>query len=285
MALEIERAKDIGFCYGVRRAIEILEKAVAERGQLETLGAVVHNQQVLDRLSRIGINVANGINDIKGKVIAISSHGVSPGIEDELKSRGLEVIDTTCPFVHRAQIMARRLAEAGFFVVIYGEANHPEVQGLLGWAGGKGIATLDSKSISTPEPVPRRLGILSQTTQIQSDFTNFFKELIDLAFMRDSEFRAIDTICHDIRKRQVDALELAQRVGLMLVVGGRSSANTNHLAELCAKIAETYHIETAEEIQESWFGGKQRIGVTSGASTADQTIDEVMERLKKLSAG
>jgi 4-hydroxy-3-methylbut-2-en-1-yl diphosphate reductase len=282
MALEIEKAANTGFCFGVRRAIDMLEKAVAECGKLETMGAVVHNQQVLQRLAEIGITVAGDIEDIKGNVVAISSHGVSPQVEAELKKRKLNVIDTTCPSVHRAQVTARRLAEDGFLVVIYGDANHPEVKGLLGWAGGKGIATLDSKFVSTLDHIPRRMGVLSQTTQIHSSFVDFIKAVIDSAFIRDSEFRAIDTICHDIRERQVDALELAKKVDLMLVIGGRSSANTRHLADLCATVTETHHIETAGDIQESWLKGKRRVGVSSGASTADQTIDEVLARLAEL---
>lgn len=282
MGLKIEKAADMGFCFGVRRAIEMLEKAVAERGRVETLGAVVHNQQVLQRLANIGITVANGIDDIKGGVIAISSHGISPDVEAELRARKLDIIDTTCPFVHRAQVMARRLAESGFCVVIYGDANHPEVKGLLGWAGSSSVATIDNGFVAELDHIPRRLGVLSQTTQIQSCFTEFVKAIIDSAFTRDSELRVIDTICHDIRKRQADALELAKKVDLMLVVGGRSSANTRHLADLCSTVAETHSVETAEDIQPSWFKGKRCIGITSGASTADTTIDEVLTRLETL---
>jgi 4-hydroxy-3-methylbut-2-enyl diphosphate reductase len=282
MALRIEKAGEMGFCYGVRRAIEMLEKAVAGKGRVETLGAVVHNQQVLQRLADIGITVAKSVEDIKGKTIAISSHGISPEVEAVLKSRKLDIIDTTCPFVHRAQVTARRLADADFLVVIYGDANHPEVKGLLGWAGGKGVATIDSNFVSGLKRLPRRIGILSQTTQIPGHFVRFVKETIDSTFTRDSEIRIIDTICHDIRKRQVDALELAKKVDLMLVVGGRSSANTRHLADLCASITETHHIETAEDLADSWFNGKRRIGVTSGASTADQTIDGVLAKLGTL---
>jgi len=280
--VEIEKAPDIGFCFGVRRAVDMLEKVVAERGRLETLGAVVHNQQVLERLERMGVTVARDIKDIRGDAVAISSHGVSPQVEAELKAKELDIINTICPAVHRAQVTARRLAEAGFLVVIYGEANHPEVKGLLGWAGDKGIATMDSSFISGLGRIPRRIGILSQTTQIPSQFVAFLKEVLDSAFTRDSEFRAIDTICHDIRKRQADALDLAKKVDIMLVIGGRSSANTRHLAELCATVTETHHIETADDIRRSWFRGKRHIGVTSGASTADQTIDEVLVRMAEL---
>jgi len=280
--VKIEKTKEIGFCYGVKRAIDILERLARERGGVETLGAVVHNQQVLQRLAEIGVRVVPGIDDIRGNTVAISSHGASPEVEEKLQARHIQVVNTTCPFVHRVQIAARRLARSGFFVIIYGDADHTEVKSVLGWAGGKGVATLDENLVARLDPLPRRLGILSQTTQIPAHFTQFVKRLIDLVFTRDSELRIIDTICHDIRRRQAEALDLAGRVDLMLVIGGRGSANTGRLTELCSKVTETHLIETAEEISPAWFRGKKRIGVTSGASTPEQTIDEVLTRLASL---
>ena len=280
MAPRIEKAKGIGFCFGVRRALNILEKAARERGTVETLGAIVHNQPVLDRLAGIGVRIASGVDDIQGSVVAISAHGVSPQLEQEIKSRHIEVIDTTCPFVHRAQIAARRLARAGFFTIVYGDAHHPEVKGVLGWAGGRGMATVDEQLVTGLKPLPRRLGILSQTTQIPEHFNEFVVQLISHTLGKDSELRIVDTICHDIRERQAQALELARRVGLMLVIGGHDSANTNRLAQLCSEVTRTYLIETAAEIQTSWLEGEHRIGITAGASTADETIDEVVTRLE-----
>ena len=280
--MKIEKTGEIGFCFGVKRAIDILEKVAGERGGVETLGAVVHNQQVLQRLAEVGVRVAQGLDDIRGGVVAISSHGISPKLEEESRTRHIDIVDTTCPFVHRLQTAARRLAKNGFLVIIYGDADHTEVKGVLGWAGDKGLATLDEQVIARLEPLPRRLGVLSQTTQIPAHFTEFVKRLIDSAFTRDSELRIIDTICHDIRKRQAQALELAGRVDLMLIIGGRGSANTNRLAELCSASTQTYLVETAEEINPSWFQGKKHVGITSGASTAEQTIDEVIAGLEAL---
>ena len=280
--MKIEKTGEIGFCFGVKRAIDILERVAGERGEVETLGAVVHNQQVLQRLTEIGVRVAQGIDDIRGDVVAVSSHGIAPKVEEKIQARHIEIVDTTCPFVHRLQTAARRLAQAGFLVIIYGDADHTEVKGVLGWANGKGLATLDDKVVAKLDPLPRRLGVLSQTTQIPANFTEFVKRLIDSAFTRDSELRIIDTICHDIRKRQAQALELAGRVDLMLIIGGRGSANTNRLAELCSVSTETHLIETAEEISPAWFQGKNNIGITSGASTAEQTIDDVLTKLEGL---
>jgi len=277
--MRIEKAEGIGFCFGVKRAINILERVTCERGGVETLGATVHNQQVLQRLDEMGVRVASSVDDIQGDTVVISSHGVAPSLEAEIRARHINTIDTTCPFVHRAQLAARRLAQSGFFVIVYGDVNHPEVKGILGWASGKGLATLEDKFIVGFNHLPRRLGILSQTTQIPAHFTEFVKKIIDSAFAKDSELRIIDTICHDVMERQAAALKLAKKVDLMLVIGGHTSANTNHLVQLCSTATKTYLIETVGEIQPSLLQGYYHIGITAGASTAEQTINEVLVKL------
>ncbi|MFC2002331.1 4-hydroxy-3-methylbut-2-enyl diphosphate reductase [Chloroflexota bacterium] len=278
--MKIEKPDKTGFCFGAKRAIDIIEEAAREHGGMETLGQLVHNQQVLQRLAEIGVKVAKDLDDIQGDTVAISTHGISPQLEAEIRGRHIGIINTTCPFVHRAQLAAQRLAESGFFVVVFGEANHPEVKGILGWTKGKGLATLDENPIATLDPLPRRIGVLSQTTQIPAHFTEFIKKLIDCAFTKDSELRIIDTICHDIRERQEAAANLASKVDLMFVIGGRNSANTNHLAQLCSKITETHLIETADEIQPSRLQGHHHIGITTGASTDERTINEVVAKLE-----
>lgn len=278
----IKKADKIGLCFGIRRAIDIIDKVVSERGSVETLGAIAHNQHVVQSLAEKGVRVAKNINGIKGDTIVIASHGVSPQVLEELQARHLNIVDATCPFVHRPQLAARRLAESGFLVVIYGDASHAEVKGILGWANGKGIAALDAKSITKLDPLPRRLGILSQTTQIPANFNEFVKKLIDTALTRDSEFRVIDTICHDTRERQAATVKLAHEVDMMLIIGSKGSANTNRLAELCSGITEVCFVESASEIEPSKIRGNQRIGITAGASTPEQTIDEAVKKLKTI---
>jgi len=282
MGLKIEKAAGIGFCFGVRRAIDILERVARERGGVETLGAAVHNQQVLSRLAGLGVRIVGSVAEIQGDTVAISSHGVGPQVMAQVRGRHIDIVDTTCPFVRRAQIAARRLADAGFYTIIYGDESHPEVKGILGWAGGKGVSTLDETVITRLDRLPRRLGILSQTTQIPARFTQFVRKIIDAALVKDAELRIIDTICHDIRQRQLAALELAGGVDLIMVIGGHNSANTRHLVELCSAATKTYLVETAREIQPSWLEGQQRIGITAGASTDEQTIDEVLKKLAAL---
>jgi len=281
--VRIERAADLGFCFGVRRALGILEDTARQKGGVETLGALVHNQQVMSRLNGLGIKTVNDVSEITGRTVIVSSHGVGPKVLQEIRDRGIEIVDTTCPFVQRAQIAARRLLEAEFFTIIYGDVNHPEVRGILGWADGHGIATLSAADLDTID-LPRHIGLLSQTTQVPARFIDFAKKVTEKAMVKDAELRLVDTVCHDIRLRQAAALELAGRADLMLVIGGHHSANTRHLVDLCASKTETHLVETETEIDPSWLAGKELVGITAGASTAPETIDGVVRRLANLKA-
>ncbi|MCX6003727.1 MAG: 4-hydroxy-3-methylbut-2-enyl diphosphate reductase [Chloroflexi bacterium] len=284
MSVRIEKAAGTGFCFGVRRTITALEKIAGERGGVETLGAVVHNQPVLQRLAGLGITAVETLDKINGDTVAIGAHGVGPEVADEIKRRKLKIVDTTCRFVQRAQSVAQRLSKSGFFVIVYGDANHPEVKGILAWAGDKGIATLDIKVITELNPLPKRIGVLAQTTQIPANFNEFIKQLVDITLNKDSELHIVDTICHDIRRRQELAQKLAEKVDLMFVVGDHTSANTNRLAELCSRLTKAHLIETAEEIQLKWLRGHKHIGITGGASTAEETVNEVLAKLEKLTS-
>jgi 4-hydroxy-3-methylbut-2-enyl diphosphate reductase len=279
MKLIVDKAPEIGFCFGVRRAIDMLEQAAHEHGQLETLGAVVHNDQVLRRLNRMGVSVITSVHDAKSQVVAISSHGVSPQVEAEIKAKKVKVIDTTCPSVRRVQAAAQKLTQEGFFVVIFGDAQHPEVKGILGWTQGKGLATLDVKPFLNFPDIPHRLGILAQTTQIQEAYVEFVKEILDLSLAGDSEIRILNTLCNNTRNRQSQSLDLANRNEIMLVVGGKSSANTRRLFELCSGVTETHLIEKAEDIDPEWVIGKKQVGITR-TSTPDETIEDVVKYLE-----
>jgi 4-hydroxy-3-methylbut-2-en-1-yl diphosphate reductase len=283
MNFEIEKASRTGFCFGVKRAIDLLTKAATQYGEVEVLGAIVHNQQVTERLAAGGIKVAPGINDIKGEIAAIGSHGVSPQIESVMKSRFRVIVDTTCPFVRRAQNTARQLTDDGFMTIIYGEKEHPEVKGILGFTNDKGIVTLDTDFLIDPEKLPKKIGVLSQTTQVPAHFIEFSQQILGSLLEKDVELRFTDTICHDIRERQQSALAVARRVDLMMVVGSHTSANSNHLADLCATVTQSHLVETATGIDRTWLKNCRRVGVTSGSSTAEETVNEVIAKLKELS--
>ncbi|OGO03537.1 MAG: 4-hydroxy-3-methylbut-2-enyl diphosphate reductase [Chloroflexi bacterium RBG_13_53_26] len=281
--MDIEKATEIGFCFGVKRALKILEDTIRDHGEVETLGPVVHNQQVVDKFSQIGVKVVTAPDQIKGNVAVIPSHGVSPNMLEELASRGLKIMDTTCPNVRKAQTAARELSEAGFWVIIFGDPTHPEVKGILGWAGHRGMATLDSKSITKLDELPSRLGILSQTTRNPAQFVDFVDNIIGSLTSQIDELRIINTLCNITKNRQTAALELAKKVSLMIVVGGRNSANTRCLAQVCSSTGtETHHIETADEIKDAWLKGQGSIGITTGTSIPHSVIDEVMLKLEEM---
>jgi 4-hydroxy-3-methylbut-2-en-1-yl diphosphate reductase len=282
-AIQIKQAREIGFCFGVRRAIKIILDASTEHKGIATLGPIVHNRSVVDKLRERGIEVVSDTAHITGNTIAVSSHGVSPDRLAELGSKNLTVMDTTCPNVRSAQKAAQKLAEDGFFVVIFGEASHPEVKGLLGWAGKNALATQQAKELGELKS-PARLGILAQTTQSQAGFEQFVKDILTLTFDKTHEVRVINTLCRETVKRQEAALELAGESDLVIVVGGLNSANTKRLSEMCAPIVETHLIENAGEIDKLWLKGKTRIGITAGASTPDEAIREVVSRLSELAA-
>jgi len=280
--MEIIKADEIGFCTGVRRAIKIIELAARHLDGLQTLGPIVHNQQVVDKLAESGVTVADSIDQVQGDTIAISSHGVSPQVLDEAKARGLTIVDTTCPFVRRAQNAVKKLSREGLFVIVFGDESHPEVQGVLGYSKGDSLATI---ALPKFDRIPQRIGLLSQTTQSFPGFSKFVSSFIQHYLEAAAEIRVINTICNATRRHQQAALKLARQVDLMLVVGSMKSANTRRLAEICTPIVPTYHIETASDIDPTWWSDKkmQRVGITAGASTPDDTIEEVIKSLKKIS--
>jgi 4-hydroxy-3-methylbut-2-enyl diphosphate reductase len=282
--MRIEKAKEMGFCFGVRRALKLVEKAAHEYGSVETWGALVHNQQIIHSLTQRGITAMESLDEVRGSIVAIPSHGLGPQMVEEIQARGLRILDTTCPIVRKAQIAAKELAQAGFWVIVFGDKDHPEVKGLLGWAEGKGIATLDSEMVKKFDLAPQ-VGILSQTTQSSTRFACFLTRLISSSLPQVKELRIVNTICDATRKRQEAALELAGRVDLMIVIGGRNSANTQCLAEACASTGvKTYHVEQAGEIEPEMILSQDRIGITAGASTPDQVIQEVLLHLEALNA-
>jgi 4-hydroxy-3-methylbut-2-enyl diphosphate reductase len=282
--MEIIKAREMGFCFGVRRAVEMMEEAAEKLGGITSLGSTVHNRQVVERLREAGVDVVTDLKQIDGRPVAVTAHGVGPQISAALGEIGVTVVDTTCPIVTRSQQWARHLAREGFAVIVFGDPDHKEVRGVLGWADGKGIAVPDEKLLHTlPEDLPSRVAVLSQTTHTEARFAAFVKRLFETHMDRISELRVINTLCNATTSQQAAAQELARQVDLMLVIGGHDSANTRHLAEVCEEEgAETHHIETAAEIDAAWLAGCERVGVTAGASTPDSDVDKVVERLEEL---
>jgi len=283
VAVEILLAKEMGFCWGVRRAISMMEKAASERGQIISLGPIVHNPQVVAALAEKGVQVASSIDGVSGTAVAIGAHGVGPNVLEEAKAKGLEIIDTTCPIVARSQRWAKKMAESGFSVVVYGDADHREVKGVLSWAQGKGIAATEESVHSLPPELLSRVAIIPQTTQSPARFAAFMGRLLSERLAQISELQVVNTLCNVTAGQQAAARELAQEVELMLVIGGHNSANSRHLAEVCRGAGvETHHIETAAELEEQWLIGRERVGVTAGASTPDWAAEEVVRCMREL---
>ena len=282
--MKILRASEMGFCFGVRRAVEMMEDAVRERGPMVSLGSVVHNPQVVERLREEGLQVITDVGQAGDKPVAITAHGVGPDVIGGLEASGVEIIDTTCPIVTRSQQWAKRLSEEGFAVVIFGDPNHKEVRGVLGWAQGKVLVVASEEEVGAlPQDFPSRVGVLSQTTETEARFASFVKKLFEVNLDRISELRVLNTLCHATTAQQAATMHLAGEVDLMIVVGGRDSANTRHLAVVARECGvETYHIETAEEVRPEWLAGHEKVGVTAGASTPDFVIDLVVGRLEEL---
>jgi 4-hydroxy-3-methylbut-2-enyl diphosphate reductase len=282
--MQIERARELGLCYGVRRAIDMLREAVARHGPLETLGPVAHNRVLVHELTALGVTSVDSLDRILGPVVVISAHGVAPSVTRELEERGLTIVDTTCPTVARAQRVAEGLATEGFTIVIFGDADHTEVKGLLGWAGERSLASLGVAGLPLEGRAEgfHRVAVISQTTQRLAEFTSFVQELCAKLLQEGEELRVVNTLCSATQRRQESAAELARRVEVMFVIGGHHSANTRRLADTCSALVETYHIETADEIEEARVKGKGHVGITAGASTPDSSIELVELRLRGL---
>jgi len=279
--MTIVMASVLGFCGGVRRAVQMIETELVEHGPLFTLGAIVHNAHVVDGLAQKGARMVEGLDAVPdGSAVAITAHGAGEEVYAEIERRGLRLVDTTCPIVRKAQETVARLVEAGFAVVLYGEAEHPEVRGILSWTRGRGIAT-QSLDVEVPDG-PAGIAVISQTTKNPDRFARFAESVVKRFAGRVPEIRIVDTTCPETGRRYQAARALAESVDVLFVVGSRTSANTRKLVETCRETGvPTYHIESAGEIEDEWFEGRERVGVTAGASTPDAVIDEVVERLER----
>jgi len=284
--MQIIRARDMGFCYGVRRAVDMMNEAAQSHGPIAAFGSIVHNPLVSERLADAGIEIVADLTSAGERPVAITAHGVGPEVVREIDQRQMAMIDTTCPIVTRAQQWARKLTEEGYAVVVFGDPNHKEVRGILGWANGKAYAVENEAAIDAlPESMPSRIAVLSQTTHTEARFAAFVKRLFETRMDRISELRAINTLCNATTSQQAAAEELAVTVDVMIVVGGRESANTRHLTEICEALGTpTHQIEREDELQAEWIAGAAKVGLTAGASTPDFSVDAVETRLLSLAA-
>jgi 4-hydroxy-3-methylbut-2-en-1-yl diphosphate reductase len=277
--VEVKIARTAGFCWGVRRTVDkVMEVADQRRGAVVTLGPIIHNPQAVARFREKGVGTVNATGEVPdGTTIVVRTHGA---VRDELEMaerRGLEVVDGTCPYVKYPQAMAQRLSSEGYHLVIVGDANHAEIKGVVSYA--EGPCTVVKPGGPIPELKAKKVAVIAQTTCIGADF----ERVVGALAVRHREVRAVNTICNDTGERQADARSLAREVDAVVVVGGKNSANTRHLAEICRDIQpRTWHVETEAELRPEWFDGCRTVGLSAGASTPDWVVDGVAQWLGKL---
>ncbi len=273
--MEVILADDYGFCYGVKRAINIAKENVELSKKVCTLGPIIHNPQMVKSLADKGIGVVQSVEEMEQGKIIIRSHGVGPSVYEKVAAKGLELADATCPHVKKAQMSAKKLADEGFKVIIIGEKNHPEVKSIKEWAG-KNSQVICAEEEAKQLGFVSKLGIVAQTTFSGEKFN----KIVNILLAKSHDIRILRTICTATDRRQSAAIKLAKMVDMMIVIGGRNSANTTRLAQLCAEHCVTHHIETVDELQDDWFHNIKKIGITAGASTPDWIIKEVYEKCK-----
>lgn len=279
--MEIVKADLFGFCFGVRRAVDIVEDKLEEQEKIDTLGPIVHNPDVVEDLSEKGAEVVNSLDNVNTDSVIITAHGAGRDIHKKIEEKGLNLIDTTCPIVKKAQETAEDLANKGYQVVIYGENDHTEVRNILGWLDGKGVAILDpEKEVPIPEG---RVALLSQTTKGKKYFFDFTADFLKANRDRLEDVKIVDTTCGETRRRYEAAEKLAEQVELILVIGGKNSANTRKLDEIAGNTGvETHHIKDETEIEPKWVEGVDKVGITAGASTPQSAVSSVEDTLLEL---
>lgn len=280
--MQIELAKSAGFCFGVKRALSLVEKNISQmKKPIRMYGHLVHNEEVIKKLISKGIDIVNTLKNARKGTLIITAHGISPKIKKELsKRRGLDLIDTTCPKVLNVHNLAKFLRDEKRKILILGDTDHKEVLGIKGAAGDKSVV------FSSIEELPKlnirkniKYGLVAQTTK---DFKQF-KELEKTFRQRITNIKTFNTICKTSREKQGEAKRLAEKHDTILVVGSKASANTTRLYELCFKInSNTHFINTVKELKKEWFKNKTSVGITAGASTPDWVIDKVVKKVRNI---
>jgi 4-hydroxy-3-methylbut-2-enyl diphosphate reductase len=279
--LRIKIAENAGFCFGVRRAINLTEKAAGKESKVYTLGPVIHNPQEVKRLEKKSIKTLKAPKKIKSGSIILRTHGIPFNLYKRLEeNKNINVIDAVCPFVKRAQNTVKRLStdvkSKDKTIIVVGEKVHPEVVALVSYGNGKCIVV---ENIEEAQKFRGRgdLNIVSQTTQTPENFNSIARVL-----KKRYKTKVYNTICKATLDRQKAAEKLAKSVDLMIVIGGKNSGNTTRLAQICSEKTKTYHIETACSIKEKWFKNVNSVGLTAGASTPDWIIKEIEMKIKEV---
>ncbi|MCR4610909.1 MAG: 4-hydroxy-3-methylbut-2-enyl diphosphate reductase [Lachnospiraceae bacterium] len=284
--MKVEVAKSAGFCFGVKRAVDIVNdniKKVKDK-PIYTYGPIIHNEEVVEDLKRKGvmpIEEGSDLSKYEPGIVIIRSHGVAKSVQDELVNAGFEVIDASCPFVKKIHKTVADKSNEGYYILIVGNPNHPEVEGIVGWVNGNDVSI-----ISSPEDAHnfsydgnKKICIVSQTTY---NF-NKFQENVEIIKEKGYDIIAVNTICNATFERQEEAKELSAKVDLMVVVGGKHSSNTQKLYDICCgECSNTYFVQTKDDLDLTIDQSIDYIGITAGASTPNNIIEEVQTQCQKV---
>jgi len=276
--MKIETAKHSGFCFGVKRAIQIATETAKNNKKTVTLGPIIHNPQMVESLMKKGLHSVDNIKDITDETVIIRSHGITAENYKLLVEKGLNIVDATCPFVKKAQEYAQKLTKDGYQLYILGEKDHPEVEALLSYIDDSAVV-ITNPDVDFKKPTQRKVALIAQTTQSEEKFESLAKKLIHFS----EELYVVKTICNATILRQETTRNLSQKVDIMIVIGGKNSANTTRLAEIARmEGCKTFHIETEGELKEVWFKDVDSVGISAGASTPNWIINSVKEKIKKI---
>lgn len=281
--MEVRVAKSAGFCFGVQRAVDsVYHEIEVNDGKIYTFGPIIHNEQVVNDLQSKGVQVIESeeeLEQITDGTVIIRSHGVSRAVYEKIQSRGVKIVDATCPFVKKIHNIVDEESLKDREIIIIGNDKHPEVEGIRGWVNGTSFVINDEKQIDEKcIPKENKYSLVSQTTFNH----NKFKYLVEIMRKKGYDINVVNTICNATNVRQVEAKEIASDVDAMIVIGGKNSSNTQKLVEICSEQCEnTFFVQTAADLNAYDLKAFQSIGITAGASTPKNIIEEVHTKCQR----
>ena len=281
--MEVRLAKTAGFCFGVRRAVDTVYEQVnsCEGEKIYTYGPIIHNDEVVKDLKSKGVGVLNTLEELEALnegIVIIRSHGVAKKVYDILEKRGVKCVDATCPFVKKIHRIVEKESAEGKYIIIIGDEKHPEVQGIMGWANGKvSVIKTEEEAKDYFAPENAEICIVAQTTFNY----NKFKYLVEIISKKHYNVNVLNTICSATKQRQTEAESIAKEVDAMIVIGDKHSSNTQKLFEICRNACNnTYYIQTLEDLDVSQLNSVETVGITAGASTPKNIIEEVQNYVR-----
>ena len=275
--MTIEKAKSYGFCFGVKRAVEIAE----ESKNAVTLGPLIHNPLEIERLAKnYNVKHIESIEDIDNDVkrVIVRTHGIPKDKLHKLKEKNVEIIDATCPFVKKPQEIVEEMSKLGYDIVIFGDKNHPEIQGVMSYSVHNRVYVVLSPKELENIKLKERIATVAQTTRKIKDYL----EITNYLIQRHKEVRVFNTICNATFENQDAVRELAKKADIMIIIGGKNSSNTKQLYNIAKEFCEAYLVESEEELKKEWFKGKKHCGISAGASTPEWLVEKIISRIKEL---